>query len=104
MVDLDMAEVARLNISLPDQMLSGITHLVKSGEYSTPSEFVRDAVRREMERREKKEMQKSALLHLKSLAQEAFESGEAQEIEDVESWKATQLARLEERLRNQGDA
>ena len=99
-----MADVARLNISLPDQMLSGITHLVKAGEYSTPSEFVRDAIRREMERREIHTMRESALLHLKSLAQEAFESGEAQEIKDIESWKLTQLARLDERLPNQGHA
>ena len=95
-----MANVARLNISLPDQMLSGITHFVKSGEYSTPSEFVRDAVRREMERRENKVMRESALLHLKTLAQEAFMSGDPQEIKDVDSWKAIQIARLEERLRN----
>ncbi len=99
-----MAEVARLNISLPDQMLSGITLLVKSGEYSTPSEFVRDAVRREMERRDKKMTRESALLHLKTLAQEAFESGDPREIKDIESWKEVQLARFEERLRDRHQA
>ena len=101
-----MADVARLNISLPEQMLSGITHLVKSGEYSTPSEFVRDAVRREMERRDSKVMRESALSHLKSLAQEGFESGDAIEVKDVEAWKKTQMSRLEQRMRDrlQADA
>ncbi len=93
----DMNESARLNISLPNQMLTGITDLVHEGEFSTPSEFVRDAVRREMDRRKDKVMRGEALAQLKSLAEEAVASGDAVEIKDVRTWKDTQLEQLEKR-------
>lgn len=93
-----MSETARLNISLPDRMLSGISNLVEEGEFSTPSEFVRDAVRREMERRSEKSLREKTMAHIKQMADEAFESGEAVEIRDLEEWKASQLARLEKKL------
>jgi putative addiction module CopG family antidote len=93
-----MSETTRLNISLPGKMLSGINHLVEGGEYSTPSEFVRDAVRREMERRNDKNQKEQALKHLRNLANEALNSGDAVEVSDIQAWKESQMERLEARI------
>jgi putative addiction module CopG family antidote len=93
-----MSETARLNISLPGKMLSGINHLVEGGEYSTPSEFVRDAVRREMERRNDKNQKEQALKHFRDLADEALNSGDAVEVSDIQAWKQSHMAGLEARL------
>jgi len=79
-------------------MLSGINHLVEGGEYSTPSEFVRDAVRREMERRNDKNQKEQALKHLRNLANEALNSGDAVAVSDIQAWKESQMERLEARI------
>jgi antitoxin ParD1/3/4 len=41
-----------MNISLPESLRSYVESRVKSGDYSTPSEFVRDLIRRDREQEE----------------------------------------------------
>ncbi|MGI4878306.1 MAG: type II toxin-antitoxin system ParD family antitoxin [Janthinobacterium lividum] len=45
--------MATMNISLPDPMKQWIETQATTGQYSNVSDFVRDLVRREQERREK---------------------------------------------------
>jgi len=45
--------MATMNISLPDPMKAWIEAQAETGRYSNVSDFVRDLVRREQERREK---------------------------------------------------
>jgi antitoxin ParD1/3/4 len=45
--------MATMNISLPDPMKNWIEAQAATGRYSNVSDFVRDLVRREQERREK---------------------------------------------------
>ena len=40
-----------LNISLPEQLKSYIESQVEAGDYGTPSEYVRDLIRQDKERR-----------------------------------------------------
>jgi len=41
-----------MNISLPESLRSYVDSRVESGDYSTPSEFVRDLIRRDREQEE----------------------------------------------------
>ena len=41
-----------MNISLPEALRSYVESRVESGDYSTPSEFVRDLIRRDREQEE----------------------------------------------------
>jgi antitoxin ParD1/3/4 len=41
-----------MNISLPESLRSYVESRVESGDYSTPSEFVRDLIRRDREQEE----------------------------------------------------
>jgi antitoxin ParD1/3/4 len=54
-----------MNISLPESLRSYVESRVESGAYSTPSEFVRDLIRRD---REQEEIEQKLLEGLKSPA------------------------------------
>lgn len=43
--------MSSLNISLPEQLKSYIESQVEQGDYGTPSEYVRELIRRDKERR-----------------------------------------------------
>lgn len=45
--------MATMTVSLPDQMKDWIEDLTRKGEYSSSSDYVRDLVRRDRERRER---------------------------------------------------
>lgn len=60
--------MATMNVSLPDQMKDLIEEQVRSGAYSNTSDYVRDVVRRDLERRHK-------LAEFQRLVQEGIASG-----------------------------
>lgn len=60
--------MATMNISLPDAMKQWVEAQSADGRYSNASDYVRDLIRRDRERREK-------IARMQSLVSEAFESG-----------------------------
>ncbi len=60
--------MATMNVSLPDEMKDLIEEQVRSGVYSNTSDYVRDVVRRDLERRQK-------LAEFRRLVQEGIDSG-----------------------------
>jgi len=60
--------MATMNVSLPDAMKQWVEAQSADGRYSNASDYVRDLIRRDRERREK-------VARMQSLVSEAFESG-----------------------------
>ena len=60
--------MATMNISLPDRMKSWVEAQATTGRYSNASDYVRDLIRRDQERKEKIE-------HMQQLVDEARASG-----------------------------
>jgi antitoxin ParD1/3/4 len=60
--------MATMNISLPDQMKQWVEDQVATGRYGNSSDYVRDLVRRDQERAEKK-------AEFERLVQEGIDSG-----------------------------
>ncbi len=60
--------MATMNVSLPDQMKDWVEAQTSSGQYSNSSDYVRDLIRRDQERRSK-------IAHLQSLIDEGLASG-----------------------------
>lgn len=60
--------MATMNISLPDEMKAFVEERVGSGHYSNSSDFVRDVLRREMEKQR-------AIAELQRLFDEGIASG-----------------------------
>jgi antitoxin ParD1/3/4 len=64
-------QMATMTVSLPEQMKDWIEGLARTGEYSTTSDYVRDLVRRDKERRG----QELTLDELRQLVADAKASG-----------------------------
>ena len=92
------SELARLNISLPDAMLQKVNQVIGEGDYATPSEFIRDALRHEFERRQTKSEREAVMAHLRDMIDEGLRSGPAVPITDLKTWQESRAKRLEERL------
>ena len=60
--------MATMNVSLPDKMKQWVEEQVQSGRYGNSSDYVRDLVRRDQERAEKK-------AEFERLVQEGIDSG-----------------------------
>lgn len=60
--------MATMNVSLPDQMKDWVEAQTKSGHYSNSSDYVRDLIRRDQERRAK-------IAHMQKLVDEGLASG-----------------------------
>lgn len=60
--------MATMNISLPDPMKSWVEEQANSGRYGNASDYVRDLIRRDQDRRAK-------IATFERLMDEAFESG-----------------------------
>lgn len=60
--------MATMNVSLPDQMKDWVEAQARSGDYANASDYVRDLIRRDRERREK-------IAHMQELVDEALASG-----------------------------
>ena len=60
--------MATMNVSLPDPMKDWVESQTATGRYSNASDYVRDLIRRDQERRTK-------IAHMQALVTEAVESG-----------------------------
>lgn len=63
--------VTSLNVSLPDGLKDYVKERVAEGDYSTPSDFVRDLIRSDMQRRGRQKLERMLLEGLASGAAEA---------------------------------
>lgn len=79
--------MSRLTISMPDQMSAWVEAQVNTGRYGNVSEYFRDLVRRDQERRE------TAVADLRTLLERAETSG----ISDLSFSDILQAARAEAR-------
>jgi len=89
-----MSAKTRLNVSLPEQMLSKIHSFVEQGEYATPSEYLRDLARKDFEARRKAAERQAAVEYLREIASEAKASGEPAEIKNLGEWMEQRLQGL----------
>ena len=72
--------MATMTVSLPEQMKEWIERLARAGEYSTTSDYVRDLVRRDRERRG----QELTLDELRQLVTDAKASGiSSRKVDDI---------------------
>ena len=60
--------MATMNVSLPDPMQEWVELQTQTGRYSNASDYVRDLIRRDQERKDK-------IAHMQALVDEALESG-----------------------------
>ncbi|MFN4056675.1 MAG: type II toxin-antitoxin system ParD family antitoxin [Roseinatronobacter sp.] len=60
--------MATMNVSLPDQMKAWVEEQTRDGRYSNASDYVRDLIRRDQER-------KQAIGELQAMVDEALASG-----------------------------
>ena len=63
--------MATMNVSLPDAMKEWVEAQAASGEYANASDYVRDLIRHDRERRQ-------AIAELQALVDEGIASGEAE--------------------------
>ena len=61
-----------MNVSLPDGLKEYVKERVAEGDYSTPSDFVRDLIRADMQRRGRQKLEQMLL--------EGIASGEAEDV------------------------
>ncbi len=74
-----------MNISLPDQMKAFVEEQTKDGRYSNASDYMRDLIRRDQERRR-------AIAEIQALVDEGLASGPAVPF-DIEEFVAEMKAR-----------
>ena len=67
-MDKEIAAMATMNISLPEQMKAWVEAQSEDGKYSNSSDYVRDLIRRERLRREK-------IANMQAMVDEGFASG-----------------------------
>lgn len=80
----DVKLVKRLNATLPDPLALYVGAITgKGGEYETPSEFIRDLVRRHMERTQEREQRDVEALLMQSLAENDYSAWSDQDIQDL---------------------
>jgi len=60
--------MATMNVSLPDEMKDWVEDQAETGRYSNASDYVRDLIRHDQERKDK-------VVHMQTLVTEAIESG-----------------------------
>jgi antitoxin ParD1/3/4 len=63
-----------MTLSLPDQMKEWVESQAKSGAYSDASDYIRDLIRRDQERR-------AAIAEIQAAIDEAVESGEPRDFD-----------------------
>ena len=76
--------VRRLNATLPDPLARFVGEITgKNGLYETPSEFIRDLIRRYMENVLQSETQTINTLLMQSLAENDYTAWDAQDVKDI---------------------
>jgi antitoxin ParD1/3/4 len=73
-----MGKVQKISVALPKTMTDMVNRAVKSGEYASASEVIRDALRSWKDREKAKAL---ALAHMRELIQDGVESGRGREID-----------------------
>ena len=87
-----MAAIEKISVALPADMLELVRQAVKSGDYATTSEVIREALREWKGRRETRE---EAISELRKLWQEGIDSGGWRPI-DAEEIKREGRRRLQQ--------
>lgn len=77
--------MASMNISLPEQMREWVQAQIEAGKYASSSDYIRDLIRQDQERRDK-------IAALQRAIEEGLESGEAKEL-DFQQFKQTMQKR-----------
>lgn len=72
--------MATMNVSLPDPMKAWVEAQTQDGRYSNASDYVRDLIRRDQDRRQ-------AIAELQQIVDDALASGPAENF-DIESFLA----------------
>ncbi len=67
-----MASIEKVSVALPTDMLELVKNAVKSGDYATTSEVIREALREWKARRQSRE---EAIAEVRQLVQEGLDSG-----------------------------
>lgn len=76
--------VKRLNATLPDPLALYVGVVTgKGGDYETPSEFIRDLVRRHMEHAEAKEEREIHTMLARSMAENDYAPWTAQDLQEA---------------------
>lgn len=76
--------VKRLSTTLPDSLANYVGVITGQGsEYETPSEFVRDLIRRHMEKAQEQEKQDIEIQLLQSLSENDYSDWSNQDIHDL---------------------
>jgi antitoxin ParD1/3/4 len=86
-----MSRVQKVSIALTPEMYALVQDAVKSGQYASASEVVRDALRLWAN---KLQLRQEATSHLRALIQDGLDSGQGREI-DFEELKAQMRAERE---------
>lgn len=76
--------VKRLNATLPDPLAKFVGEITGAGGlYETPSEFVRDLIRRYMENMHQAETQKINNLLIQSISENNYSDWDKQDLQDI---------------------
>jgi antitoxin ParD1/3/4 len=86
-----MANIAKISVALPHDMVEAIREAVDSGDYATTSEVIRDAVR---DWRLKRRVEAMDLDDLRRLVQEGIDSGPSIPAEEVFAKLRVKLATI----------
>ena len=77
--------MATMNISLPEQMRSWVQAQIEAGKYSSSSDYIRDLIRQDQERRDKMHALRSAIT-------KGIESGDPEDF-DFKAFKQAMLSK-----------
>ncbi len=75
--------MASMNISLPEQMREWVQAQIEAGKYASSSDYVRDLIRQDQERRDK-------IAALQRAIEEGMQSGDAEEFDFAQFKQAMQ--------------
>lgn len=76
--------IKRLSTTLPDSLAAYVGEITgQGGEYETPSEFIRDLIRRHMERTQDLEKQAVEIELMKSLSEQSYDAWSVDDLDDL---------------------
>ena len=87
-----MANIEKISVALPGEMVSLLKAAVESGEYATASEVIRDALR---DWKLKRRLATLELEELRLLVREGIESGPSLDADEVSRRLKAKYARME---------
>ena len=93
-----MTDARRLSVALPDEQIAALRQAVAAGDYATPSEIVREALR---DWQLKRTLEAEEIAHLRQLWQHGKASGPVEPL-DFPAVRAEARARLAQDRRGAG--